>query len=69
MTDLEGIIDEAHLLKPGDVVAVSFRQQHEPEVYERIRMELAKAESKVGVRFILFEDADFDVFRPVKEDE
>jgi hypothetical protein len=68
MPDLEAIVDEAHLLKPGDIVAVTFRAPLSPETEERVRTLLAKTENELGVRFILFEDADFDVFRPVEDE-
>lgn len=68
MTDLDNIIDEARLLKPGDVVAITTRRELEHDVRQLFLTELGKAEAHLGgVHFVLFEDVDLTVFRPVED--
>lgn len=67
-TTLNTVIDDAKLLKPGDVVAVSFRNHITPENRSIIRDQLSSTFKEFGVRFLMFEDCDLTVLRPVEDE-
>lgn len=67
MSSFSKIIDEATLLKPGDVVAVSFKGPITDDMAQRIGAAFDEWKVKLGVHFILMQDADLTVLRPVDD--
>jgi hypothetical protein len=69
MMDLGQLIDEARVLRPGDVVAVKFSRPLTRHARELARDQLDHIHGKTGVHFVLFEeDVDLQVFRPVESE-
>jgi hypothetical protein len=67
-TPLTPLIDKAHLLKPGDVVAVTVRDGYSETYHKQFAEQLKLLNEAVpSVRFVMFADCDLTVLRPVSD--
>lgn len=67
MPDIPGIIDSARLLRRGDVVAIKTGRPLHHSTLAILREQLGSMYEETGVKFLVFEDVDLEVFRPVDE--